>query len=113
MVNDTANGVGKKNLLRRRQRKKRVLEGALGTQSGFFPVSLTWIAVGNQDKFLEFNMEDFVAAVKVFSQDKNWKELKEYINESAGLIAKNASKIDSAISALDPFDHSLGYLGLV
>jgi len=58
-------------------------------------------------------MEDFVAAVRVFSQDKNWTELKEYINESASLISKNASKIDSAIAALSPVDQSLGYLGLI
>ena len=58
-------------------------------------------------------MEDFVAAVKVFSQDKNWSELKDYINQSASLIAKNAAKIDSAISALDPSEHTLGFLGLM
>lgn len=58
-------------------------------------------------------MEDFVAAVRVFSQDKNWTELKEFINESAALISKNASKIDSAIAALSPVDQSLGYLGLI
>ncbi|XP_057315383.1 COP9 signalosome complex subunit 3-like isoform X2 [Hydractinia symbiolongicarpus] len=58
-------------------------------------------------------MEDFVAAVKVFSQDKNWTELKVYINESASLIAKNASKIDSALSALNPAEQTLGYLGLI
>lgn len=58
-------------------------------------------------------MEDFVAAVRVFSQDKNWTELKEFMNESAAVITKNASKIDSAIAALSPVDQSLGYLGLV
>lgn len=58
-------------------------------------------------------MEDFVAAIRVFSQDKNWTELKEYINESASLITKNASKIDSAVAALSPIEQSLGYLGLV
>jgi len=58
-------------------------------------------------------MEDFVAAVRVFSQDKNWTELKEFINESASLISKNASKIDSAIAALSPVEQSLGYLGLI
>jgi len=58
-------------------------------------------------------MEDFVAAIRVFSQDKNWNELKEYINDSAALITKNASKIDSAIAALTPQEQSLGYLGLI
>jgi len=58
-------------------------------------------------------MEDFVAAIRVFSQDKNWTELKEFINESASLITKNASKIDSAIAALSPLEQSLGYLGLI
>jgi hypothetical protein len=58
-------------------------------------------------------MEDFVAAVKGFCQDQNWKGLGDYINDSSALISKNASKIDSAISALDPKDHTLGYLGLL
>ncbi|XP_066934709.1 COP9 signalosome complex subunit 3-like [Clytia hemisphaerica] len=58
-------------------------------------------------------MEDFVTAVKVFCQDQNWKGLGDYINESVPLITKNASKIDSAISALDAKDHTLGYLGLI
>lgn len=58
-------------------------------------------------------MEDFVAAVKVFCQDQNWKELNDYIHESGTLILKHASKIDSAIGALDPAEHTLGYLGLL
>ena len=58
-------------------------------------------------------MEDFVAAVRVFSQDRNWAELQEFMNESAALISKNASKIDSAIAALSSQEQSLGYLGLI
>ena len=62
---------------------------------------------------LEYKMEDFIAAVKVYCQDQNWKGLGIFINESVSLINKNSSKIDSAISALDPKDHTLGYLGLM
>jgi len=58
-------------------------------------------------------MEDLVAAIRVYSQDKNWTELKEFINDSAAVITKHASKIDSAVAALSPVEQSLGYLGLV
>lgn len=58
-------------------------------------------------------MEDFVAAVKVFCQDQNWKGFSDYINDSSSLVSKNASKIDSAIAAFDPTDHTLGYLALM
>ena len=55
-------------------------------------------------------MEDLVATVKVFSQDKNWTELKELLNESAPLILKNAAKIDDSLASLDPEQHTLAYV---
>ena len=58
-------------------------------------------------------MEDFVAAVKLYSNDKNWSQLVEYINGSFETLIKNAGKIDSAIGALDPEQNTLGFLGLL
>ena len=57
--------------------------------------------------------ELFVAAVKVFCQDQNWKGLGDYMNESTLLFLKNPAKIDLSISALNAEEHTLGYLGLM
>ena len=58
-------------------------------------------------------MEDFVAAVKLYSDDKNWTQLVECINSSVETIVKNASKIDAAIAALDPVQHTIGFMGIL
>ncbi len=58
-------------------------------------------------------MEDFVAAVKLYSDDKNWAQLVECINSSVETIVKNASKIDAAIGALDPVQNTIGFLGIL
>lgn len=55
----------------------------------------------------------FVAAVKIFCQDQNWKGLGDYMNESASLISKTPAKIDLIIAELDAEEHTLGYLGLL
>ncbi len=60
-----------------------------------------------------FKMEDFVAAVKVYSDDKNWAQLVECINSSVETIVRNASKIDAAIAALDPVQNTIGFLGVL
>ncbi|XP_065057189.1 COP9 signalosome complex subunit 3-like [Rhopilema esculentum] len=58
-------------------------------------------------------MEDLVAAIKLYSDDKNWTQLVECINSSVETIVKNASKIDAAIDALDPAQHTIGFLGIL
>ena len=58
-------------------------------------------------------MEDLVAAIKLYSDDKNWTQLVECINSSVETIVKNASKIDAAIDALDPVQHTIGFLGIL
>ena len=58
-------------------------------------------------------MEDFVATVKLYSEDKNWPQLVECINSSVETIVKNAAKIDAAIGALDPVLHTIGFLGVM
>eukprot|EP00794_Sanderia_malayensis_P019975 gene19975-21933_t len=58
-------------------------------------------------------MEDFVAAIKLYSDDKNWTQLVECINSSVEIIVKNASKIDAAIGALDPVQNTIGFLGIL
>ncbi|XP_065660616.1 COP9 signalosome complex subunit 3 isoform X2 [Hydra vulgaris] len=58
-------------------------------------------------------MEEIVAAIRGFSPDKNWPALKEYFNGSTSALAKNASKIDITMSALDLPENTLGYLYLM
>ena len=58
-------------------------------------------------------MEDFITAVKLYSDDKNWTQLVECINSSVDVIVKNASKIDAALAALDPVQHTIGFMGIL
>jgi len=58
-------------------------------------------------------MDDFVAAAKVYSQDKNWTDLKKYMMDSVPLLEKNASKLNTALASLDPEQHSLAFARLM